>query len=96
MVFSGTLHDGNKLFRIDVYGGVVSLFASSNAPTGMAADHIFPHVLGGATTVENLALIHVKCNNKKKDRIPHNLSTRMFCFQIIKVTGFNLINFLNY
>eukprot|EP00698_Gefionella_okellyi_P026221 TRINITY_DN9913_c0_g1_i1.p1 TRINITY_DN9913_c0_g1~~TRINITY_DN9913_c0_g1_i1.p1 ORF type:complete len:818 (+),score=157.61 TRINITY_DN9913_c0_g1_i1:35-2488(+) len=64
------------LFRVDRCGAVVSTHASRGAPTGTQADHWFPYAFGGATTRDNVAMLHWRANRTKGDEIPQFLDPK--------------------
>ena len=69
IVTSEVLKAIQTLFKIDRFGGVISLYASPKSPTSFEKDHLFPKALGGLTINTNLVLIHHKCNSIKSNQI---------------------------
>jgi hypothetical protein len=77
--------DLDKIFRLDNYGNVISLFARPNSPVAAAYDHFFPFSRGGRTrsvpgSLEtNIIMIQWKANSIKSDTIEQLLQPSDLC-----------------
>jgi hypothetical protein len=77
--------DLDKVFRLDNYGNVISLFARPNSPVAAAYDHFFPFSRGGRTrsvpgSLEtNIIMIQWKANSIKSDTIEQLLQPSDLC-----------------
>ena len=55
-------------FRVDAWGLMVARGARPRSPFYFNIDHVVPWALGGQDTSDNLAVVHAKLNNAKRDR----------------------------
>eukprot|EP00128_Syssomonas_multiformis_P013986 Colp12_sorted_trinity150504_noHs@26810 len=75
-----TKEECDRILRVDRFGNVVSFFASPQSVLAGEGDHWVPKKFGGNTVVGNLAYLHHRANNCKKDSLPQLLVPSALCF----------------
>ncbi|EKX38118.1 hypothetical protein GUITHDRAFT_144431 [Guillardia theta CCMP2712] len=59
----------HKLFKVDMWGNIISVDGLQGAMCYAEEDHLFPSSRGGRTSLANLVLIQFVANRKKKEKI---------------------------
>lgn len=57
------------IFRVDVYGRVISVFAKNTAMGGFDRDHLFPKRRGGESVPDNLVAVQYRMNRSKRETL---------------------------
>ncbi len=84
------------IFRVDIFGNVVSVFAVQGSKSGCHYDHIFPWARGGRTNSVNetrplnIHILHYLANLRKKDAILQTIDPRAM------VVGYSPIEFVRF